>query len=82
MPGRSRRGGTRATPPGEASIAVPLRLVGAEGALSFLSTTTVFGTAVDVTLAEVRIETFFPADDANALAMTKMGRRIEKNSFR
>lgn len=53
-------------PPG---IAVPLRLQEADGTLSFLSTTTVFGTAMDVTLAEVTIETFFPADEATAIAM-------------
>ncbi|KAA2211582.1 helix-turn-helix transcriptional regulator [Pseudoroseomonas oryzae] len=70
--------GTRAAPLDEASIAVPLRLAGAEGPLSFLSTTTVFGTAVDVTLAEVTIETFFPADDTTALAMPRLlGRRGE-----
>jgi hypothetical protein len=51
---------------------VPLRLAGAEGPLSFLSTTTVFGTAVDVTLAEVTIETFFPADAITALAMPRL----------
>jgi hypothetical protein len=48
---------------------VPLRLQEADGTLSFLSTTTVFGTAMDVTLAEVTIETFFPADDVTAIAM-------------
>jgi hypothetical protein len=51
---------------------VPLRLAGPEGPLSFLSTTTVFGTAVDVTLAEVTIETFFPADDITTLAMPRL----------
>jgi len=34
--------------------------------LSFISTTTVFGTPVDVTLAELALETFFPADAATA----------------
>ncbi|WP_120010447.1 helix-turn-helix domain-containing protein [Teichococcus vastitatis] len=74
--------GTRATPPGEASIAVPLRLAGADGPLSFLSTTTVFGTAVDVTLAEVTIETFFPADEATGLAMTRLIKGVEVNQLR
>ena len=36
------------------------------GTLSFLSTTTVFGTPVDVTLSELALETFFPADAATA----------------
>ena len=32
------------------------------GVLSFISTTTVFGTPIDVTLQELALETFFPAD--------------------
>lgn len=43
-------------------VAVPLRLASAAGELSFLSTTTLFGTPRDVTLSELAIETFFPAD--------------------
>lgn len=50
----------------EASIVVPLRLRTARGTLSFLSTTTVFGTPVDITLSELAIESFFPADAATA----------------
>ena len=38
----------------------------AGGVLSFISTTTVFGTPVDVTLAELALETFFPADAQTA----------------
>jgi len=50
------------------SIAVPLqlRLPGHDSMLSFLSTTTVFGTPVDITLSELALETFFPADDITA----------------
>ena len=50
-------------------IAVPLRLQSEAGVLSFLSTTTVFGTPVDVTLSELMLETFFPADDFTASAL-------------
>lgn len=50
-------------------IAVPLRLKSTYGPLSFISTTTIFGTAVDVTLAEVTIESFFPADRETADAV-------------
>jgi len=32
------------------------------GLLSFFGTTTIFGTPVDVTLSELAIELFFPAD--------------------
>jgi transcriptional regulator with XRE-family HTH domain len=54
------------------SIAVPLRLrlPGHAGVLSFLSTTTVFGTPVDVTLSELALECFYPADEATRAALT------------
>lgn len=51
---------------GETAIAVPLRLRTEVGVLSFLSATMVFGTPVDVTLSELAIETFLPADAATA----------------
>lgn len=47
-------------------IAVPLQFVTPAGTLSLISTTTVFGTPVDLTLAELALETFFPADAASA----------------
>jgi transcriptional regulator with XRE-family HTH domain len=50
-------------------IAVPLRLRHGDDELSFISTKTTFGTALDVTAAELSIESFFPADDATARAM-------------
>jgi transcriptional regulator with XRE-family HTH domain len=50
-----------ATGPG-VSIAVPLVFKSPVGELSFLSTTTLFGTPAEVTLSELAIETFFPAD--------------------
>ena len=40
-----------------------------ETVLSLISTTTVFGTPVDVTLSELALETFFPADAATAEAL-------------
>ena len=47
-------------------VVVPLRLRTDAGTLSLFSTTTIFGTPVDVTLAELAIESFFPADAATA----------------
>jgi hypothetical protein len=47
-------------------VFVPLRLATDGGVLALLSTTTVFGTPVDVTLAELALECFFPADAATA----------------
>ncbi|OWV77312.1 XRE family transcriptional regulator [Rhizobium sp. R339] len=49
-----------------AGIAVPLKLSTKAGLLSFISTTTVFGTPVDITLSELAIETLFPADEETA----------------
>ncbi|WP_109507866.1 helix-turn-helix domain-containing protein [Nocardioides speluncae] len=52
------------TKPSEASpeLVVPLRLQAGAATLSFLSTTTVFGTPREVTLSELAIEAFYPAD--------------------
>ncbi|WP_376965698.1 helix-turn-helix domain-containing protein [Azospirillum sp. A26] len=47
-------------------VVVPLRLHTSFGLLTLFSTTTVFGTAVDVTLSELAIEAFFPADAETA----------------
>ena len=41
----------------------------AAGVLNLISTTTVFGTPVDVTLAELALESFFPADAFTAQAL-------------
>src|SRR5215207_3214510 len=51
------------------AIAVPLRLRHDGGELSFISTVTTFGTALDVTVSELSIESFFPADAATAAAL-------------
>ena len=48
---------------------VPLRLATPDGELAFLYTMTVFGSPRDVTLDEIAIESFFPADDATAAAL-------------
>lgn len=55
-----------AAEPLQHAIAVPLRIRTALGELSFYSTTTVFGTPVDITLSELAIEAFFPADEQTA----------------
>ena len=60
---------TSAEPRDYGGIAVPM-VVESEGRrLSFLSTTTVFGTPVEVTLSEIAIEAFFPADEETAAAL-------------
>ncbi len=57
------------------SLAVPLELDVEGRALSFISTATVFGAAVDVTLSELAIESFFPADEATAAFLRDRARR-------
>jgi hypothetical protein len=43
--------------------------------LSFISTTTIFGTPVDVTLQELAVESFFPADAQTADALSALAGR-------
>lgn len=62
-------GGVDAAQPGPALV-VPLRLRVGERDLAFVSTTTVFGTPLDVAVSELAIETFFPADTATAEYLT------------
>ena len=50
----------------DSRVFVPLHLETDAGVLSFIGTTTVFGTPVDVTVAELALECFFPADAATA----------------
>jgi transcriptional regulator with XRE-family HTH domain len=52
-------------------IAVPLKLRAGEELLSFISTISTFGTAVDVTLSELSIEAFYPANAPTALHMLR-----------
>jgi transcriptional regulator with XRE-family HTH domain len=49
-----------------AGVVVPLELVTPAGILAFFGTITVFGTPLDVTLSELAVEAFFPADAATA----------------
>lgn len=52
--------------PADGGIAVPLRLQVGGQDLSFLSTITTFGTAIEITASELSVESFFPADAATA----------------
>jgi transcriptional regulator with XRE-family HTH domain len=57
-------GGGERHHPGD--LVVPLRIRGPAGELSLISTTTVFGTPREVTVAELAIESFYPADQRTA----------------
>jgi transcriptional regulator with XRE-family HTH domain len=54
---------------GPSELAVTLRIRTDYGELTFLSTIATFGTAIDITLAELSIEAFLPADAATAAAL-------------
>jgi transcriptional regulator with XRE-family HTH domain len=55
-----------------AHVVVPFQLTTPGGVLSFISTTTIFGTPVDVTLQELAVESFFPADARTAEALAEL----------
>lgn len=54
------------------NVVIPIRLRTEAGVLSMFSTTTVFGTAVEVTLSELVLEAFYPADQATAEILRKV----------
>jgi transcriptional regulator with XRE-family HTH domain len=62
--------------PPDNNVAIPLKLRHDGEVLSFISTTMVFGTPVDITLSELALETFFPADDFTAERMRKIAARL------
>jgi transcriptional regulator with XRE-family HTH domain len=59
----------RPATPDYLGLAVPLRLRMDDAELNLITTLTHFGTAVDVTIAELRLEAFLPADEATAAAL-------------
>lgn len=62
-------GGDRDSVTHSTGLVVPLRLRAGDAVLSFISTTTVFGTPREVTLSELAIEAFYPADEATRRAL-------------
>jgi MmyB-like transcription regulator ligand binding domain len=66
-------GGLSQPPPARADVVVPLRYrapeMGTAGELSFLSITAMVGTPMDVTVSELAIESFYPADAPTAAAL-------------
>jgi transcriptional regulator with XRE-family HTH domain len=57
-------------------VAIPFKLRRGNEVLSFISTTMVFGTPVDITLQELALETFFPADDLTADRMRQIAAAV------
>ena len=67
----------RSSPLPADSVAIPFRMRFGDEILSFISTTMIFGTPVDVTLSELALETFFPADDLTATRMREIAANLE-----
>jgi transcriptional regulator with XRE-family HTH domain len=63
------QGDQGAQPPLPTDVVVPLRYRTAQAELSFLSITAVIGTPMDVTVEELAIESFYPADPQTAKAL-------------
>jgi transcriptional regulator with XRE-family HTH domain len=63
---RSYAGGERVEQPGPAEVVVPMKLRHGDRELSLLTTIATFGTPLDVTVSELMIESFFPADEDTA----------------
>lgn len=58
-------------------VAIPFRLQTDHGILSTYTTTTIFGTPVDITLQELAIESFFPADAGTAEILRDYSRSLD-----
>ena len=65
-------GGGHGIEPEHGGVVVPLTLVTQHGVLAFISTTTIFGTPLDITLSELALETFFPADETTAEILRRL----------
>jgi transcriptional regulator with XRE-family HTH domain len=62
------------------AVAVPFQVVMPSGVLSFISTITIFGTPVDVTLQELAVESFFPADEQTAAALVALAAQLAQST--
>ncbi len=67
-PPGTREGGTAPTGP-----VIPMQLRVGDSVLNLISTTTIFGTPINVEVSELAIETFFPADEATRQALFALG---------
>jgi hypothetical protein len=61
--------------PGHLGFAVPLQLRTPYGELRLMTTLTSFATAIDVTVSELKLEAFLPADQTTAAALTRVTER-------
>jgi transcriptional regulator with XRE-family HTH domain len=66
----------RSAPLAADHVAIPFKMRLHDEVLSFISTTMIFGTPVDITLSEIAVETFFPADDFTAEKLRAMAAKL------
>lgn len=64
----------RPVQPGHLGFAVPLRLTSPDGELNLITTVTTFATAVDITLAELKLEAFLPTDETTTSILSRAAR--------
>jgi transcriptional regulator with XRE-family HTH domain len=57
-------------------VAVPLKFRSPLGVMSFISTITIFGSPLDVTLQEIALETFFPSDEFTMQALRSLATNL------
>jgi transcriptional regulator with XRE-family HTH domain len=60
-------------------VVMPFCFESEHGMLSLISTTTIFGTPVDVTLQELAVESFFPANEFTAQVLRNLAQQAEGN---
>jgi len=66
---------TPAAPDEPSAVVAPLRIRHADGELAFFSIVASFGTPNDITVAELAIESFYPADEATAAVLRELAAR-------
>jgi len=60
------------SPTERSPVVAPLRIRHGDGELAFFSIVASFGTPIDITVAELAIESFFPADEYTASALRRL----------
>jgi transcriptional regulator with XRE-family HTH domain len=70
--GRAQPGRPRPAPAAAPQMIVPFRVMIGDEVASFFTTTMVFGTPVEVTLSELALESFFPADAATVALVKRL----------
>jgi len=61
-------------------VITPLRMATPLGELSMISTATVFGTPLEITLSELAIEAFFPADAASGEILRRLAKEAAEST--